>query len=91
MGILPLILVPMLAVVAQAQDFPKLKANSIHCATAGAVATAEVYPLAKTHCAIVASEWGLLDEPEEVQPGVLKVNMGLKFGVRYVKSSSVQK
>ncbi len=77
--------------VCYATDFYNVKAKSAHCATPEPIANKEVYPLAKTGCAIVLTVWGLLEPPTEVQPGVMKVNMGGVFGIRYVESSAIIK
>jgi len=74
-----------------AMDFYNLKAKSVHCATPEPIQSGDFYPLGEKGCAVVGTVWGLLDAPVEIEPGVMKVEMGGVFGIRYVRSSDVYK
>ncbi len=74
-----------------AMDFYNLKAKSVHCANSAPIESGDFYPLGEKGCAIVGTDWGLLDDPLEIKPGVVKIEMGGVFGIRYARSSDVYK
>ena len=62
-----------------AQEFYDLKAKSVHCATPQPIVSGDIYPLVEKDCAIVGTVWGLLEQPVEIQPGVMKVSMPMSY------------
>ncbi len=75
---------------AQAQsEYYTLKAGSYHCATADPLENADEFLAQYQQCAQVRQNWWLIARPETVEPGVVRIDMGGRFGIRYARAESV--
>ncbi len=72
--VLVIAIVATLATHAFAMEFWNVEQEAIACTTPTPIAEGNVYPLAKTGCVMIPLVWGLVEPPQEVQPGVMRAN-----------------
>lgn len=66
-----------------------LKAGSYHCARAEPLENADEYLAQYQECARVDQNWWLIARPETVEPDVVRIDMGGRFGIRYARAANV--
>lgn len=74
--------------VAQSEYYT-LEAGSYHCAMAEPLENEDEFLAQYRECAKVDQDWWLIARPETVEPGVVRIDMGGRFGVRYARAENV--
>lgn len=70
-------------------EYYTLKAGSFHCATAEPLENEDEFLAQYRECAKVEQDWWLIARPETVEPGVVRIDMGGRFGIRYTRAANV--
>lgn len=75
--------------VAAEPEYYTLKAGSYHCASAAVLENEDEFLGQYQQCDRVDQDWWLIAPPETVEPGVVRIDMGGRFGVRYARAGNV--
>lgn len=70
-------------------EYYTLEAGSYHCATAEPLENEDEFLAQYRECAKVEQDWWLIAPPETAEPGVVRIDMGGRFGVRYARAENV--